>query len=172
MRRDRRAVWVGAGVSVGLGIPWVAQAAGALNLSPNPLILIADVVVFLLLVYPTSRLLLRPIVRIIEDREKRSEGALAGAESLSHEAVELQRELEVHLREAHASAQGRRAEVLAEAEEAQRESLERARGDAGRIVESVRRSVAEDLSAARTSLADEARTLAREAASRILGRAL
>lgn len=172
MRRDRRAVWVGAGLSGALGIPWVAQAAGALNLSPNPVILIADVVVFLLLVYPTSRLLLRPIVRIIEDREKRSEGALAGAESLSLEAVELQRELEVRLREAHARAQGRRAEVLAEAEEAQRESLDHARDDAGRIVDSVRRSVADDLSAARTSLADEARTLAREAASRILGRAL
>jgi F-type H+-transporting ATPase subunit b len=154
-----------------LGLPWVAQAA-ALNLTPDPAILIADIVVFLLLVYPTSRLVLRPIVRIIEDREKRSEGALAGAESFSREAVELRRELEARLREAHASAQSRRGEILAEAEESQRQSLERARGDAGRIVESVRSSVAEDLSAARTSLAHEARTLAREAASRILGRAL
>jgi F-type H+-transporting ATPase subunit b len=154
-----------------VGLPAAASAAD-LNLYPNPILVGANVAVFLLLVYPTMKLVVGPLSRILEERDRRGPGARAEADGLRAEAAELHGQYEARMREAHTAAQARRAAILGKAADEQRQLLDRARQEAGGVVESVRGSIAVEAAAARDALRTEARALAREAAARILGRAL
>lgn len=145
-------------------------AAAELNLFPSLPVLAGNLIVFLLLIYPVTKLILRPIVGILEERERRTGGAIEEAEAVTRESTGLRGEIDERLRAAAAGAQSIRAEIAAEADAQQRELLAEARAEAGRIVESVRVSVAEDLEQAREALRSDAQDLAAQAAERILGR--
>jgi F0F1-type ATP synthase membrane subunit b/b' len=124
------------------------------------------------LIYPVNRLLVQPLLRVLDERESRTSGALAQSQKLADEARTARTELEAGLNEARARAQARRAAILGDGETQERALLDAAREEASRALEGVRSSVQSELAAARTSLQTEARALAREAATRILGRAV
>ena len=149
-----------------------ARAADALNLFPDPLAVAINVVVFLLLIYPTSRFLLRPLVRTLEERERRTEGALRSMDALLGETAQLRQTLEARLDEARERAQAQRAAVLQEGEEEQRRELTDAREQAARKLEEARAEMAAELDAARQTLRAEVESLSRELASKVLGRSL
>jgi F-type H+-transporting ATPase subunit b len=156
-----------------LGFPALALAGGdGLNLIPNLTLLVANLVVFGLLIYPTQRWLLAPLVRVLAEREQRTAGALERAQSTHAEAVQMREDLERELATARADAQAHRAVILGEAEAEERRILDEARTDASRALEAVRSSVEGELADARRTLQSDARDLSREAAVRILGRAL
>ncbi len=155
-----------------LGFPALAFAASGLNLVPDLTLLAANLVVFGLVIYPTQRWLLAPVVRILTERERRTLGALESAQSLQAEAVQVRKELERELARARADAHARRSAILGEAEAEQGRILEEARTDSARALEAVRSSVEGELADARRTLQSDARELSREAAARILGRAL
>jgi F-type H+-transporting ATPase subunit b len=162
--------FLGAVVWIGAAAP--AQAAEALNLFPDPLKVLINVVVFLLLIYPTSRFLLRPLVRTLEERERRTEGALRSMDALLGESAQLRETLEARLDEARERAQAQRAAVLQEGEEEERGELTQAREQAAQKLEEARAEMAVELDAARQTLRAEAESLARELASKVLGRSL
>jgi F-type H+-transporting ATPase subunit b len=153
-------------------LPASASAAEGLNLFPDPLKVAINVVVFLLLIYPTSRFLLRPLTRTLEEREKRTAGALTRMDSLLGEAAELRETLDARLEQARQQAQMQRAAVLQQAEEEERRELTEAREAAGRRLEEARSAISAEVEAARESLRAEADTLARELASKVLGRSV
>jgi F-type H+-transporting ATPase subunit b len=155
-----------------VALPSTALAAEGLNLFPDPLKVAVNVVVFLLLIYPTSRFVLRPLVRTLEEREKRTTGALSRMDSLLGEAAEHRQTLEARLEEARQQAQAQRAAVLQEAEEEERRELTQAREAATRRLDEARDSIAAEVESARESLRSEADALARELASKVLGRSL
>jgi F-type H+-transporting ATPase subunit b len=152
-------------------IPSVASAAD-LNLLPHWPFVAINVLVFGLLILPVNRLLIRPLLRLVEEREQRTSGSLEEAGRLDADASELGAELEARLLEARARAQARRAAIMADAEAQERSLLSAASADAARSIETVRGSVTSELVAARASLQGEARALAGEAAARLLGRPL
>lgn len=149
-----------------------ALAAGELKLEPDPFTLLVNLVVLALLIYPVNRLLLRPLVAVLQEREERTAGASEHAERLLAEAAQCRDEVEHKLGAAREAAQARRAAVLAEAVEEERRVIGAARDDANREIEAVRGSISDELESAREMLRAEARTLASEASARILGRAL
>jgi len=156
-----------------LGLPAPALAASdGLNLIPDLTLLAANLVVFLLLIVPTQRWLLAPLVRILVERERRTMGATQRAEATATEAVQIRGELERELVRARADAQAQRSLSLGEAEVEERRILEEARIDASRALEAVRSAVEGELTQARRTLQSDAQDLSREAAARILGRAL
>ncbi len=155
-----------------VSFPAAAPAASGLNLIPDLTLLAANLVVFGLLIYPTQRWLLAPLVRILVERERRTAGALERAESTHTEAVQVREELERELASARTEAQARRSAILSQAEAEERRILDEARTDASRALEAVRSSVEGELAEARRTLQSDARSLSREAAARILGRAL
>jgi F-type H+-transporting ATPase subunit b len=154
------------------GFPSEAAAAGELNLIPHWPQVAINLVVFVLLIYPVNRLLIQPLLRLVEEREHRTAGAVADAGRLDGEAAAQRARLEAQLAEGRARAQVRRAAILADAETQERSLLEAASRDAAKTIETVRTAVNADLVAARTSLQTEARGLAAEAATRLLGRPL
>jgi F0F1-type ATP synthase membrane subunit b/b' len=152
-------------------LPSIASAAD-LNLIPDGRLVLINVVVFGLLIYPVNRLLITPLLRVVEAREQKTAGSLDDAARLEADATSVRAELEAQLAAARARAQARRAAIMADAEAQERSLLEAASSDAARTIESVRESIAADLAAARTALQNDARALAGEAASRLLGRPL
>lgn len=152
--------------------PCAARAAGELNLYPDPVQVLVNVVVFLLLIYPTTRFLLRPLVRILEERERRTAGALDRVEAMLGEAAHLRQTLESRLDEARERASVQRAARLQETESEERQILTEARDGAARTLEEARSSIASEVAAAREELRSEADALAREIASRVVGRSL
>ena len=156
---------------VGLGFP-VAARASELNLIPDAAVVATNVALFLLLIYPVNRLLVQPLLRVLDERAARTSGALAESQQVGDEARARRVDLETRLAEARSHAQARRSAVLADGEIQERAVLEAARGEAAGMVEAVRASIRIELTEARRDLQSDARALAREAATRILGRAL
>ncbi len=152
-------------------LPSVASAAD-LNLLPSWPSVAINVLVFTLLIYPVNRLLIAPLLRLLEAREQRTSGSLDEASRLDVEASALGAEVDARLTEARARAHARRAAIMADAETQERTLLEAASADAARAIETVRSSIAEELVGARAGLQGDARALAGEAAARLLGRPL
>ena len=158
-------------ILIGLASPVGAQAA-ELNLIPDAAVVATNVALFLLLIYPVNRLLVQPLLRVLDERAARTSGALAQSQQLADDARAARVALEARQNEARARAQARRSEILGEGEIQEREVLDAARDEATQSIESVRRSIEGELVEARRALQADARALAREAATRILGRAL
>ncbi len=168
LERSSLVFWVTWGF---VALPGVARAA-SLNLFPDLRITAVNVIVFLALVYPTNRLVLQPLLKVLRERVAAVEGTAARASDIRGEAAAQRGQLDERLAAAQAEAQSRRVEIMAEAETEEKDLTNAARRDGAAIIDEVRVALAEELASARTALEGEARALAQEAAAKILGRAL
>ena len=164
----RSFIWLG----LALAAPLEAQAAESLNLYPDPRILLPNLIVFCLLIYPVNKLLVSPLVRILQERDARMSGAADRAAELAGESTRERERLSARQAEARSSAQLRRGEILAEAKAEEQRLLDAARTDASSEISAMRDSVAQELEAVRAELAGEAWALAETVAARVLGRTL
>ena len=147
-------------------------AAGELVLIPNPPMLGALIILFLLLIAPTNRLILKPLLRVLDERESRTQGTRARAARMEEEAREVLERCERELaRTREESERVRRAALERVRGEAQ-ELTQAARGSAEQTLERARRELGGALEDARSSLRTQSQELAREAAARVLGRSL
>jgi F-type H+-transporting ATPase subunit b len=153
-------------------VPATAHAAEGLNLAPRVELVALNVLLFVLLIYPVNRLLVQPLLRVLEERERRTSGSESDAEAHRGSARDARKTLEAALIEARARAQARRTAILSAGETEERALLDAARNDAMTTIQSVRDAVQAELEGARAALEGDARSLAREAAARVLGRAL
>ncbi len=147
-----------------------SASEGGIVLWPEPAMLLVMIVLFSLLLVPVNTLLFRPILRALDLRLERTVGTRARAEKLATSADEILARYEQAVSDVRIEAeQARRAElVTARSETAARTA--QARAEAEREVERARHEVSAALSEARTRLRADAEPLAREAASRVLGR--
>lgn len=170
-------LWRGAGrgltlAGLALLLPLSAQAAEHNLLSLDRTLLLSLMLLFVVLIYPVNELLFKPIFRVLDERAERIAGTRA-------RAAQLERDAEAALTRYEASVQS----VRTEAEQERRSLLDSARSEAlavtgearvrvEREIEAARGEIAASLATARETLRVESRELAREAASRVLGRAL
>jgi F-type H+-transporting ATPase subunit b len=130
------------------------------------------IVLFLLLIAPVNRLVLRPLLRVLEERTARIEGARKRAGEVGAQADGALARYRAAVEEARK-----------QAGELRKDALEHARADQVRILADARRAAEVEVAAARSDMASalaEARSvlrtqsegLAREAAARVLGRSL
>lgn len=154
------------------GLAPAPAAAAGLNLNPDLQLVFANVVVFALLIWPTNKLLIQPLLRVIRERDARSFGTFQRAEAVAVEAAASKRALETQLAEMRVEAQARRASILGEADANERDLIDKARERGSESVEEVRRTVDMELTEARAALQGDAQQLAEQAAAKILGRPL
>jgi F-type H+-transporting ATPase subunit b len=168
-----RARWKCAGSSGAalLLLPAVAAAAD-LNLAPRPWLVLTNLVVVLLLIWPVNRLLIAPLVGILKEREARTQGSTDQTGAVRSEAAAELARLEARRSEARRQAAERRSAILARGKSEEQRVLDAARGEAAQSLAQVRASIAADVEQARASLSADARALAQLAAERILGRTL
>ena len=153
--------------------PSVAFAAGggALEIFPDSRLLI-QLVVFAILIGPINKFLFAPIMRVLEERNQQIEGARERAQAVSQEADSVLAAYRETLRSERERVEVVRRERLDGARDERTEASAAARSRAEERVSTARAEIARTLDEARGSLRDEANALAREAASRILGREL
>jgi F-type H+-transporting ATPase subunit b len=130
------------------------------------------VALFCLLVIPVNLLIFKPLFRVLDERAERIDGARQRAERLEREADEVLERYERSVQEVREQAE---AERRAHRERARAESQDdtgAVRAEADREIARARGALAQSLESTRAALRAEARELAREAAARVLGRAI
>ena len=149
-----------------------AHAVGTLELFPDPTLLLLLLLAVLALVFPMNALIFRPLFRVLDEREDRIDGARRRADQLERDAAEVLARYRGSLREAREEAERERRAQLDEARGEQATIAARARQQAEEQSARARSEIADSLDEARASLRGSAGQLAREAAERILGRAI
>jgi F-type H+-transporting ATPase subunit b len=170
--RDRRV----AALALALGALAAADAAaseGGLELFPDWRFELPLLVVFFALLVPiVSRLLLAPVLRVLDARVERTDGARRRAGHIEEQVREVIARYEGAVAEARRSAEASRRELLEQARRGAAEAIAAARSDAEQEIGRARREVAGAFEAARGGLRAQSAELAREAAARVLGRSV
>jgi len=134
--------------------------------------LVPLLVLFLLLIPLVNELLFKPVFRLLDAREERIDGARRRAAQLEHGAAAVLERYRVAVSEVRAESDAERKATLEAARQTQTEQIARERVEAERRMEATKREIDGALESARESLRRDVEALAREAATRILGRAL
>jgi len=129
-----------------------------------------QIVIFLLLWIILSKLLFRPYLNLLDQRERRTTGAQHDSTDLEHEGARLRAQYEEKIAQAQAAGYAAKDAILQEARQQREKVLTQVREDTMRMLEEVRRELASQVQRERQVVADEVRTIAQEMASKILGR--
>lgn len=134
--------------------------------------LVVQIALFLVLWSILRRVLFGPVGRLMAERERRTEGTHAEARSMMEEGKELQARYDAAIANARAEGEAVRSEIREEALKARNAVVSQGREAAARRIQEMREEVRRELEAARGVAAQDAETLARQMAEKVLGRKL
>ena len=127
---------------------------------------------FVLLIVPVNKVLLSPLLGVLDERRERIEGARGRAEQVAKEADTVLGSYESAVRGAKEDAEADRRSQIESARREQLDATAAARATAEERIAQARGEMGRMLDDARSELRTHAEELAREAASRVLGRPL
>jgi F-type H+-transporting ATPase subunit b len=162
---------IGAAAAAPLATPPVllAMSGGGVRIDFDLSVLV-QMVIFAVLILVLKPLLFDPILRVFEERERRTDGARAEARQMQEEAGELLREYEHALSRVRRVAAEERERIRVETGRLEAEVLEEARASSARILADGRAAIQTEVDALRFDLGRESERVARQLASRVLGR--
>ncbi|MGE0326512.1 MAG: ATP synthase F0 subunit B [Polyangiaceae bacterium] len=131
---------------------------------------IPQMVIFASLAVLLKNLLFDRVLKVFEEREKRTDGARAEARKMQEEAGELLRKYEAELDRVNRVAAEEREKVRAETAKLEAEILGEARAAVTKIVEHGRQRLEEETKEIQFELGKASNALAGEIASKVLGR--
>ena len=134
--------------------------------------LVVQIALFLVLWSILRKVLFGPVGRLMAERERRTEGTQAEARSMTEEGKELQAQYDAAIANARAEGEAIKGEIREEALKARNAIVSQGREAAARKVQEMREEVRRELEAARGVAAQDAETLARQMAEKVLGRKL
>jgi F-type H+-transporting ATPase subunit b len=153
----------------GVKLPVLAFSSGGVSIDFD-LSFVAQMVIFTALILILKPLLFDPVLKIFEEREKRTEGAKAEARQMQEQAGDLLAKYEQELERVHRVAAEERDKMRAETAKLEREILAEARRVASETVDKGRARIAQEMQAIQFDLGRQSERLARDIVSRILGR--
>jgi F-type H+-transporting ATPase subunit b len=131
-----------------------------------------QMVVFATLIVVLKPLLFEPVLRVFEERERRTEGARGSARAMQEEAGELLSRYEKELAKVHEVARQERDRIRAQTAKVEAEVMAQARETANRILEEGRQRIERERGQIEFALGRESERLARNMAEAVLGRSL
>lgn len=146
-----------------------SASSGAVNLDFD-LSFLAQMAAFAVFVGLMKPLLFDPMMKLFEEREKRTDGARAAARSADDQAADIVQTYEAALEKVRRAASEEREKLRAEGAKLEAEILEEARAEVAGIVESGKARIAAEASTVRAELFARADEIARDVASRVAGR--
>lgn len=155
-----------------LAAPAVASDAAPVDVFPHLKLLPLTMALFVIVLFPANRLLFQPILRVLDSRRERIDGARDEAQRVSKEAEEILSRHEEVVQRARREADAERRGKLDEARQEQVRLTADARSEADQETTRARQEVSVALSDARAKLREQSERLGREAAARVLGREL
>lgn len=131
---------------------------------------IVQAVAFLVFWFLLTKLLFKPFVGLLEERERRTEGVKAEAAALREEGERLLKEYEYAIAKARDEGRAAKEKIVQEGRQARERLLGQAREDASRTLEAVRAETEKELKKGREIAAGEAQAIAQQMAEKIIGR--
>jgi len=132
--------------------------------------MLVQLINFLLLIWILNRILYRPVLKVLNERESRISGAQDKAKKLIGQGEGLVADYEVRLRNTKIEAMALKTEIRKEAAVESGRIIDAARQQADGIVGEVRASMSTELEQVRRELEPHLGSLAGEIAEQILGR--
>lgn len=129
-----------------------------------------QIAAFLALWFVLSKLLFKPFLALLEEREKRTEGLKAAAAALNLESEKLRAEYESAVRRANDEGAAAKDAIVAEARRTRERLLSEARAQAAARLAAVRGEIKKELAGSRREALEEAEVIARRMAEKVLGR--
>ena len=145
------------------------SAAGGVDLDLD-LSFIGQMVAFALLIIILKPLLFDPLLRLFEERERRTEGTKLVARKLDEKAGDLLRRYEAEVAAVRKTAGADRDRIRAEGLKVEAQILAETRAETTKLIEEGKARITKEASVIRAELAVGADELARSVASRVLGR--
>jgi F-type H+-transporting ATPase subunit b len=131
---------------------------------------LAQIALFGLFITLIKPILIDPLMRLYEERERQTDGARGSARSLDAEANELRTRYEVEIEAVRREAAAERDRLRADTAKLEATMHEEAKADAARILSEGRAKVAAEVAKLRTELEAARPALAEQIASKLLGR--
>lgn len=131
---------------------------------------LTQIILFIGLWLILRRVLFEPYMRLLQNREQRTDGLQAQAETLTREGQQLQAEYEAAIARAREEGESIKNEIRGEAEQARERIVSEGQSIASQTLQAVRQEIARDMTAARERTAKEAEALASEMVEKVLGR--
>lgn len=129
-----------------------------------------QIIFFLILWYLLSRLLFKPYLTLLEEREKRTSGTKSDTVALTEEAERLRADYENKIAQVREQAEAAKEAIVDEGRRAREQLLERARVEAAKMLQAAREEIQRQLQEGRATAVREAQAFARQMAEKILGR--
>lgn len=134
------------------------------------LTLLYQIAGFFILYFILNALLYKPVLKILEERDKNIAGTKKEAETLETELQKKLLEYENKLNEAKAKAQEERLRIRQEGLDKERELLENARKDSQDRLMAAKAELEKDVKSTLTQLKEESKTISKDIAGKILER--
>lgn len=132
--------------------------------------IVYQIVLFLVLFVILSKVLFRPYLNLLEERERRTTGAQHDSTDLEHEGARLRVQYEEKIAQGQAAGYAAKEAIQQEARQQRERVLTQAREEAMVMLEGVRREVESQIQKEKQFAAAEVGTIAQEMASKVLGR--
>ena len=129
-----------------------------------------QIALFLLIWFFLARFVFTPYQRLLGEREQRTEGMKAEAETLLEEAEQLRMQLEERITKAKGEGNSIKEGIRQEALQAREELLTHAQEDVARFLQTARQQIQEEMQKGRQLAVQEAEVIAQEMAEKILAR--
>jgi F-type H+-transporting ATPase subunit b len=131
---------------------------------------LVQIIAFLALWFLLSKVLFRPFIALLEERENRSEGLKAAAASLVAEGERLRAEYESAIAKANEEGAAVKETILREARQTRERLLAESRAQAAARMTAVREDIKKEMAKGRELALQEAAVIARQMAEKVLGR--
>ncbi|HEY1372077.1 MAG TPA: ATP synthase F0 subunit B [Candidatus Binatia bacterium] len=140
------------------------------NAVQNAIQVLLQIVVLLLLWAILNKILFKPFLRLVEEREKRTEGLKAAAAALTAEAERLRADYESAIRQANDEGAAAKEALLEEARRTREQLLTESRAQAAERLSTVRDEIKKEIEQGRAHALRESEDIARQMAEKVLGR--
>jgi F-type H+-transporting ATPase subunit b len=144
-------------------------AAAPINVDVDATFLV-QLVLFVILTLILKPLLFDPMLKLFEEREKRIDGAKAQARNIDEKSATALAKYEGEMAKARAAANAERERIRAEALRREQQILGEVRAATTKVLDDGKRAAQAEADRARAALRGETATMARDLASRVLGR--
>ena len=148
----------------------LAFAEGGGNIISPDGSLVLVLILFIIFVFVLNRILFRPIGRVLDERQTRTEGAANEARAARRRYEAKLAEYETTIRQARAEGYRRSEQERAGALEERRKLIEAAKQNTNEQIAHARSEIQEQVARARTALASESRQIADRISRTVLGR--
>jgi F-type H+-transporting ATPase subunit b len=150
-------------------VPGTLLASGAVNVDLDPTFIV-QFLLFAFFIVLMKDVLFDPLLRVFEEREKRTAGAIAEARQMDERALALKQEYDSRLEAIRREAVVDRERVRAQVKKLESELVERARAEVQQRLSAGLGDVQREVEIIRVDLDAQRAALAAEIAARVLGR--